>query len=138
MAHLDTAPDDREIVAFDARTWRECVHRRRAAAARLHRDSRQRGDVSEDAAGGGTAYRVVGLEGGEAIEVMTVEEPFNIHFVQPLGEKLLLGDGIEHLLVEAPFRGTDVADPLEELVEVIGLTASGRVPEPLVVHGEAL
>lgn len=45
---------------------------------------------------------------------------------------------VQHLLVETPFRGADVADALEELVEVVGLTFARRVRETLVVHGEAL
>ena len=48
------------------------------------------------------------------------------------------GVDVEHLLVEAPLGGADVADALEQLVEVVGLAWTGRVLEPLVVHGEAL
>ena len=46
------------------------------------------------------------------------------------------GEEIAHLLIEALFRGTDVPDAREHLVEVIRATI--RVLQPLVVHHEAL
>ena len=45
---------------------------------------------------------------------------------------------IQHLLVEAPLRRADVADALQQLVEVILLPLARRILQPLVVHGEAL
>jgi hypothetical protein len=48
------------------------------------------------------------------------------------------GVDVEDLLVEAPLGGADVADPREQLVEVVGVAGTGRVLEPLVVHCEAL
>lgn len=44
----------------------------------------------------------------------------------------------EDLLVEAPLGRPDVADPLEQLVEVVGVARTWRVLQPLVVHREAL
>lgn len=41
-------------------------------------------------------------------------------------------------LVEASLRRTDLADAIEELVQVVSMTWTWRVREPLVVHGEAL
>ncbi len=48
------------------------------------------------------------------------------------------GVDIEHLLVEAALRGADVADALQQFVEVIFLPLAWRVFEPLVIHGEPL
>ena len=45
---------------------------------------------------------------------------------------------IEDLLVETSLGRADLANPLEQLVEVLGVTGTGRVLQPLVVHGEAL
>ena len=45
---------------------------------------------------------------------------------------------IEHLLVKTPFRRPDVADALQQFVEIILLAFAWRILEPLVVHGETL
>jgi hypothetical protein len=45
---------------------------------------------------------------------------------------------VEDLLVEPPLGRADLPDALEQLVEVVAMTWSGRILEPLVVHGEAL
>src|SRR5262249_15070848 len=42
------------------------------------------------------------------------------------------------LLVEATLGRADVTNPLEQLLEVVGLSWTGRVLQPLVVHREAL
>lgn len=72
-----------------------------------------------------------------------------VHFVLHGGEELAGyfgvrgvvdagGVDVQNLLVEAPFRGADVADALQLLLEIILLAGTGRVLEPFVVHGEAL
>jgi hypothetical protein len=45
---------------------------------------------------------------------------------------------VEDLLIEAPLGCADVPNPLEQLVEVVGVAWTGRVLQPLVIHREAL
>lgn len=47
-------------------------------------------------------------------------------------------EDVAHPQVHPPFAGADVADALEQLVEVVGHAWPGRVLQPFVVQHEAL
>lgn len=101
MARIEIAPDDGEIVAFDAGP-RGSVFVGFALRPLDYSETRESGAMfPKTRTAGAQRYRVIGLEGGEAIDVVTGEEPFNIHFVQPLGEALLL------VCARSQYRGPD-------------------------------
>jgi len=47
-------------------------------------------------------------------------------------------EDLPHLQVDPALAGADIANPLEQLIEVVGDAGTGRVLEPLIVQGKAL
>ena len=79
-----------------------------------------------------------GLAGGGEVELVldSLEEDLGLG----IGGVVIgcEGEDVPHLQIDPFLAGADVADALQQFIEVIGDTERGRVLEPLVVHGEAL